>query len=184
MGACHGIHGALDHRRRMLLVSLSLARSLALTHSRSCSLSLSPHGGLRGVHLQTNHARKRVLSVPRCPNHCTRHARKFHVETLVLCELGFNQNYYTFVLISLIKIVLCSKIHSTKFIHYKCFHIRFFCVLGACGFRFAGRGARQAENNTPCLEFGPQNLGFLEQCELCGLFCAGPKTSETADESI
>ena len=31
-----------------------------------------------------------------------------HVDTLVMYKLGFNQNYYTFALISLIKIVLFS----------------------------------------------------------------------------
>ena len=35
----------------------------------------------------------------------------FHVETLIIYKLGFNQNYYTFALILLIKIVLCSKFH-------------------------------------------------------------------------
>ena len=34
---------------------------------------------------------------------------KTHVETLMIYKLGFNQNYYTFTLILLIKIVLCSK---------------------------------------------------------------------------
>jgi len=34
-----------------------------------------------------------------------------HVETLIIHKLGFNQNYYTFALISLIKIVLCSEFH-------------------------------------------------------------------------
>ena len=31
----------------------------------------------------------------------------FHVETLIIHKLGFNQNYYTFALTLLIKIVLC-----------------------------------------------------------------------------
>jgi len=33
----------------------------------------------------------------------------FHVETLIIYKLGFNQNYYTFALILLTKIVMCSK---------------------------------------------------------------------------
>ena len=35
--------------------------------------------------------------------------RRSHVETLVTCKLGINQNYYTFTLILLIKIVPCNK---------------------------------------------------------------------------
>jgi len=31
------------------------------------------------------------------------------VQTLIIHKLGFNQNYYTFTLILLIKIVMCSK---------------------------------------------------------------------------
>jgi len=34
-----------------------------------------------------------------------------HVETLVIYKLGFDPNYYTFALILLIKIVMCSKFH-------------------------------------------------------------------------
>jgi len=33
-----------------------------------------------------------------------------HVQTLTIYKLGFNQNYYTFTLTLLIKIVLCSKV--------------------------------------------------------------------------
>jgi hypothetical protein len=43
------------------------------------------------------------------------------MHTLIMYELGFNQNYYTFTLISRIKIVLC----RTKFINHKCFEMRF-----------------------------------------------------------
>ena len=32
-----------------------------------------------------------------------------HLQTLIIYKLGFNQNYYTFTLMLLIKIVLCSK---------------------------------------------------------------------------
>ena len=32
-----------------------------------------------------------------------------HMPTLMIYELGFNQDYYTFTLISLVKIILCSK---------------------------------------------------------------------------
>ena len=47
-----------------------------------------------------------------------------HMQTLIIYKLGFNQNYYTFTLILLIKIVLCSKFPSTKFINYKCFEMK------------------------------------------------------------
>ena len=36
-------------------------------------------------------------------------SRQYHMQTLAIYKLGFNQNYYTFTLISLMKIVLCSK---------------------------------------------------------------------------
>ena len=36
--------------------------------------------------------------------------RPFHRSTLIIYTLGFNQNHYTFALISLIKIVMCSKL--------------------------------------------------------------------------
>ena len=35
----------------------------------------------------------------------------FHLETLIIYKLGFNQNYYTFAFILLITIVLCSQFH-------------------------------------------------------------------------
>ena len=43
-----------------------------------------------------------VSRAPRCGS---------HVKTLVMYKVGFNQNYYTFALILLAKIVLCSKFH-------------------------------------------------------------------------
>ena len=36
-------------------------------------------------------------------------ASRFHVETLIICKLGFNQNYYTFALMLLTNIVLYGK---------------------------------------------------------------------------
>jgi len=48
----------------------------------------------------------------------------FHMETLIIHKLGFNQNYYTFTLILRIKIFMCSKFPWTKFINYKCFVMR------------------------------------------------------------
>ena len=42
----------------------------------------------------------------------------FHVQTLIIYKLGFNQNYYTVALTLLIKIVLCGKFRSTKFMAY------------------------------------------------------------------
>ena len=41
----------------------------------------------------------------------------FHVETLKIYKLGFNQNYNKFALILLKNIVLRSKYHRTKFIN-------------------------------------------------------------------
>ena len=35
--------------------------------------------------------------------------RQFHLQTLIIYRLGFNKNNYAFTLISLVKIVLCSK---------------------------------------------------------------------------
>ena len=49
---------------------------------------------------------------------------EFHEETLVIYKLGFNQNYCTFALILLIKIDTCSKFHRTKFMDYKCCHMK------------------------------------------------------------
>ena len=48
----------------------------------------------------------------------------FHVQTLIIYKLGFNQNYHTFDLKLLIQIVLCTKFPWTKFINYKCFDMR------------------------------------------------------------
>ena len=50
---------------------------------------------------------------------------QFHLETLTIHTLGFNQNDYTFSLILLIKIILRSKFPETKFINCKCFDIKF-----------------------------------------------------------
>ena len=50
------------------------------------------------------------------------------MQTLMTCKLGFNQNNYTFSLMLLIKIVLCSDFLWTKFINLiniKCFEMRF-----------------------------------------------------------
>jgi len=49
---------------------------------------------------------------------------RIHMQTLITYKRGFNQNYYTFTSIMLTKIVMCSKFHRTKFINYKCFHMR------------------------------------------------------------
>ena len=38
-----------------------------------------------------------------------RRASEFHLQTLIIYKLGFNENHYTFTLTSLIRIVLCSK---------------------------------------------------------------------------
>ena len=43
------------------------------------------------------------------------------MQTLVIYEVGVNQNYYTFTLVLPIKIILCSKFPRSKFIGYKCF---------------------------------------------------------------
>ena len=46
--------------------------------------------------------------------------------TLLTYKLGFNQSHYTFALILQVKIVLCSMFHWTKFVKYKCLHMKFF----------------------------------------------------------
>ena len=51
-------------------------------------------------------------------------SREFHVQTLTIYKPGFNRNDYTFTLILLIKISLCSKLHSTKFTNYKCYEMK------------------------------------------------------------
>ena len=50
--------------------------------------------------------------------------RQSHVKTVIIYKLGFNQYYYTFTSILLIRILLCSKFSWTKFINYKCFGIK------------------------------------------------------------
>ena len=35
----------------------------------------------------------------------------FHMQTLIIYKLGFNENYYTFAVILHVKIVTCSKFH-------------------------------------------------------------------------
>jgi hypothetical protein len=47
--------------------------------------------------------------------------RRTHFQTLRTYKLGINQNHYTFTLVLLIKIDLCSELPWTKFISYKCF---------------------------------------------------------------
>ena len=49
---------------------------------------------------------------------------KYHVETLTKYKLGFNQNHNTFDSILLVKIIMCSKIHSNKFINYRLFNMK------------------------------------------------------------
>jgi len=54
------------------------------------------------------------------PRGAGRQPRHGHVETLGIYELGFIQNYYTFASIS----PLCTAFHRTKFMNYKCFHVK------------------------------------------------------------
>ena len=49
----------------------------------------------------------------------------FICKHLIIYKLGFNQNYYTFTLILLLKIILCSKFPLTELINHKCFEMRF-----------------------------------------------------------
>jgi len=56
---------------------------------------------------------------------CACRSEGFHMQTLIIYKLGANQNYYTFTLILLIKIDMCSKFPGTKFSNYKCFEMRF-----------------------------------------------------------
>jgi len=81
--------------------------------------------------LSTSHARQfSHLDNPECRSKydfyvqfSRRVERYSHMQILIIYKLGFNQNYYTFAWILLIKIVLCSKFHWTKLINYKCFHM-------------------------------------------------------------
>ena len=50
---------------------------------------------------------------------------RFHMQTLRIYELVFNQNNNTFTLILLINVVLCGTFLRTRFIKYKCFDMRF-----------------------------------------------------------
>jgi hypothetical protein len=47
------------------------------------------------------------------------------MQTLVISELGLNQNYNTFALMLLIKFVLCGESPWTKLIDYKCCEMKF-----------------------------------------------------------
>ena len=49
----------------------------------------------------------------------------FHLQTLIIYKLSFNQNYYMFTLIFLIEIVMSSKYPCTELIIYKCLNMRF-----------------------------------------------------------
>ena len=49
---------------------------------------------------------------------------RVHLETIVIYQLGFSQNYCTFSSTSLINIVLCDKFPWTKFIDCKYFDMR------------------------------------------------------------
>ena len=53
----------------------------------------------------------------------------YHLQTLTIHKLGCNQNYYTFTLISLIKIVMLGKFPGTEFINYKCLQMRLRSIL-------------------------------------------------------
>ena len=44
---------------------------------------------------------------------------EFHMQKLAINDLGFDQNYHTFAVILLMKIVLCSKFHRSRFMNYK-----------------------------------------------------------------
>ena len=63
-------------------------------------------------------------------------------EKNITCRVGVNQNHYTFALIFLIKITLCSKFHRTKLMNYKCFHAKLTKCLSAASrhFRFVFLG--------------------------------------------
>ena len=61
-----------------------------------------------------------------------------HIQTLKN-QLGLNPIYYTFTLILLMKIALCSKIPSTKFTSCKCFEIKspFYIHLGRARYKLS-----------------------------------------------
>ena len=61
----------------------------------------------------------RLLEKPLCYSLSEISVRhQFHTQILIIHKLGFNQNYYTFTLILLIKIVLISKFPGKNFIDY------------------------------------------------------------------
>jgi hypothetical protein len=57
---------------------------------------------------------------------------EFHMQTLIIYKLGFNQNYSTSTLTLLI--VLYSKFPLTKFKDYECFEMRFLVWVEGSGF--------------------------------------------------
>ena len=74
-----------------------------------CKARTSQRHG-RGVHTRQLWGKTPGGPTPPCAG-CRAQDFGFHVATLIIHRLGFNQNYYTFSLILLIKIVLCCKFH-------------------------------------------------------------------------
>ena len=66
-------------------------------------------------------------------------------------RLGFNERYYTFAFILLIKIVLCSKFPWNKYINHKCFDMK----SGLTMLPLGGDGARVVRRNAPQLRLSP-----------------------------
>ena len=57
-------------------------------------------------------------------------ATRFHLQTLMIYEHGFNQNYYNFTMISLIKIVLRSRFLESKCMKHKGFDMQLVFTFG------------------------------------------------------
>ena len=90
------------------------------------------------------------------------------METLEIYQLGFSQNYCTIAVILLIKNVLCSNFHFTKFINCKCFPMR-----SAAGTSRLQRGGSAASWDCSALRGGAtqrRSLGVHTQRRSMGVY--------------
>ena len=56
----------------------------------------------------------------------------FHMQTIIICKLGFNQNYNTFTLVLLTNMDVCGKFPWTKFINYEAGEVRALMKVRPC----------------------------------------------------
>ena len=81
------------------------------------------------------------------------------MQTLISCKLDFNQSYYTFTLLILIKkIVVCSKFPGSKFMNYKCFDVRF--ALESCIPPPRDKSCAVVQTTTECGQTGVKILSI------------------------